>query len=648
MSTPHAAPVAPAAAPAGRGALWRSSLGRGLAVLGIIGLLAAPTAYLYHAVSSVEAAMQGEATRYAAFLNERLGAGGATPGPAQLESLAADPAVPGHAEGRRIVRDASGRILSDVGSVGQGPMFAVTVPVLLAQGQQIEVEVQRSSHPVLWRALGVGSLALVLGALIALVVVQGYRRGRGPAAAAASTQEHLPTLRPEVARHEGLLTRSAFVEQVRASIERAAQQGDECSIFHLDLDHFKMINGAVGQTWAEELLDKVALVVRERIDSLVLESDLPPAYIGAPGGDVFLIVVEKLPCNKQVTEAFARGVLDSLGSAFEVGPYQLYLSASIGVSHLAGRQVAAERLIREAELAKIFAKRQGAGSYAIHDSQMDVKADELDELGQRLRQALTRDEFLLYYQPKVHLATGVVTGVEALLRWQPEGEAMVMPDRFIPVLEETGLIVPVGAWVLREACRQVMAWRGRGMPPISVAVNVSARQLQQRCFVETVESVLKETGLEPRYLELELTETIFVDNANDNIRMLARLAELGVSLAIDDFGTGHSSLSYLSNFSPRTLKIDRSFLVEAQDGADNIAIARAIIALGHGMGLYVVAEGVETEAQADFLRGYGCDQMQGYLLSRPQSAEQMEQWLRARLKGLESLAETRRSTVLAG
>ena len=181
--------------------------------------------------------------------------------------------------------------------------------------------------------------------------------------------------------------------------------------------------------------------------------------------------------------------------------------------------------------------------------------------------------------------------MEALLRWQPEGKPLVMPDRFIPVLEETGLIVQAGAWVLQEACRQLMVWRSHGMPPIGVAVNVSARQLQSPGFVELVERVLKETRLEPRWLELELTETIFVDNASDNVRVLRRLADLGVSLAIDDFGTGHSSLSYLSNFSPRTLKIDRSFLSEAEDGSDNVVIARAIIALGHGMGLNVVAEG---------------------------------------------------------
>lgn len=603
-------------APASR----RNSLSRALAVLGIVGLLAVPTSWLFYKISAAERQMQHEAQAQVALLTGRLSAPDATPVPLPL-LLHNVPLAPPE-EGRRIVRDATGRVLSDLGHVEPGPVLAVSVPIMTAAGPLGEVEVVYSSRPLLWNVLGVGALTLVLGAAMALVAVQGYRRGRPDGVAGLSREQ----------RGNGLLSRHAFVDAVRASLVRSGRGHGECSVFHLDIDHFKMINTVVGQTWADSLLDQVAEVVGKRTDELLKEASLPPAVIGAPGGDVLLILVEKLPRSASVTEAFSRGVLDALGEAFEVGPYQLYLSASIGVSHRAGRDVTAERLIREAELAKIFAKGQGAGSYAIHDQAMDAEEGALEAMGQKLRHALANEEFLLYYQPKAHMVTGAITGVEALLRWQPAGQPMVMPDRFVPVLEETGLIVPVGAWVLREACRQVMEWRSRGMPPIHVAVNVSARQLRQRSFVDTVDAVLRETGLEARYLELELTESIFVDHAVDNLRMLTRLAEMGVSLAIDDFGTGHSSLSYLSNFSPRTLKIDRSFLVEAPDGADNCAIARAIIALGHGMGLHVVAEGVETEAQADFLRGYGCDQMQGYLLSRPQPPEKIEPWLRARVQ----------------
>lgn len=613
VSGPDSAPVK---APATR----RRAVVRALAVLGIVGLLAVPTSYLFYKISAVEQQMLLEAQSHARLLHDRLVSSDAPQ--AELASLVRSAHAGPPVEGRRVIHDASGKILSDIGHTEPGPVISVSVPVNTAAGRLAEVEIVRSSRPVLWNVLGVGALTLVLGAAMALVAVQGYRRG----------WPNGMTVLPEEQRDDGLLSRRAFMDAVRESLARSGRGEGECSVFHLDIDHFKMINTVVGQTWADRLLDQVAHVVRVRIDDLVKASSLPAAVIGAPGGDVLLVLVEKLPRSASVTEAFSRGVLDALGEAFEVGPYQLYLSASIGVSHRAGRDVSAERLVREAELAKIFAKGQGAGSYAIHDQAMDAEEGALDAMGQKLRHALANEEFLLHYQPKAHMVTGAITGVEALLRWQPADGPMVMPDRFVPVLEETGLIVPVGAWVLREACRQVMAWRSRGMPPIHVAVNVSARQLRQRSFVDTVEAVLHDTGLEAKYLELELTESIFVDNAADNLRVLTRLAEMGVSLAIDDFGTGHSSLSYLSNFSPRTLKIDRSFLVEAPDGNDNIAIARAIIALGHGMGLYVVAEGVETEAQAEFLRGHGCDQMQGYLLSRPQPPEKIEPWLRSRFQ----------------
>ena len=615
-------------------------------------LLAAPTAYFHYAWTSAAREMLETARADAEFLRERLLKQDVRARSSSADATDADEGgsstarsintllqqlPPMEFEGRQLVRDANGVILAQRGGVPHGPVFSVTTPLRGVPALRADIEVIRSSKPLLWHMLGVGSLVLVLGACIALVAVQGYRRTRGQGREVA---------RVSGLAEQGVLDRNAFIEGVRDALVRSERDGTECTLFHLDLDHFKMVNGAVGQSCADLLLEQVAKVIRVRIDALAREADLPPVLMGTPGGDVFLLLVEAMPRSAPVTEAFARGVLDALGNAFEVGPYQLYLSASVGASHRAGRAITAEKLIREAELAKIFAKNQGSGSYAIHDQNMDVQAEARDEMGQALRRALANEEFLLYYQPKVHTVTGVVTGVEALLRWQPEGKPMVMPDQFIPVLEETGLIVPAGAWVLREACNQVMTWRARGLPPVSVAVNVSARQLQQRGFVDTVASILKETGLEARYLELELTETIFVDNAGDNVRMLRRLADMGVSLAIDDFGTGHSSLSYLSNFSPRTLKIDRSFLSEAGDGSDNIAIARAIIALGHGMGMYVVAEGVETEAQVDFLRGYGCDQMQGYLLSKPLPADQLEQWLRARIQSQLSLNAARRAALV--
>ncbi|MDO4681809.1 MAG: bifunctional diguanylate cyclase/phosphodiesterase [Lautropia sp.] len=631
----------------------RGGMMRALAVLGILALLAAPTLYLYHAWTQLSDGMQTSARQYAAFLEERLKAAGSG-WQDQVATLGRDATILAGFEGRALVRDAQGRSLAVRGAAQSSPSFTVRTAFTLPSGEPAEVELRRGAQPVLWEILGVGSLALALGALIGLVTVQSLRRSRqqvtgadgGSSDGVSGLDAVVLTLRPETVRATGLLTRSAFAAQVRSALSESSGPSANCTVFHLDLDHFKSMNGMVGIAVADALLDQVAKAVQTRVASLTEEAGLSPAVISAPGGDVFLILVRDLPMAQNVVEAFARGVLESLSHVFEVGSRQLYISACIGISRQNGRELDAEVLMREAELAKCHAKRQGSGSYAIHDQEMEVIAQARDAMGYELRQALEQDEFQLYYQPKVHLVTGAVTGVEALLRWQPAGRQMVMPDQFVPVLEDTGLIVPAGAWVLRQACRQIMAWRERGMPPISIAVNVSARQLQQHGFVDTVEQVLAETGLEARYLELELTESIFIDNATDNVRVLSRLAALGVSLAIDDFGTGHSSLSYLRNFSPRTLKIDRSFLSDTSvDEADNIAIARAIIALGHGLGLHVVAEGVETEAQAEFLRGYGCDQMQGYLLSRPQSADMMEAWLWAHLKGRESLDSARRAVV---
>ena len=454
---------------------------RALAVLGIVALLAAPTAYFHYAWTSAEREMLETARADAEFLRERLlkqdvrarsSSADATDadegGSSTARSISAllQQLPPMEFEGRQLVRDANGVILAQRGGVPHGPVFSVTTPLRGVPALRADVEIIRSSKPLLWHMLGVGSLVLVLGASIALVAVQGYRRTRGQGREVA---------RVSGLAEQGVLDRNAFIEGVRDALVRSERDGTECTLFHLDLDHFKMVNGAVGQSCADLLLEQVAKVIRVRIDALAHEADLPPVLMGTPGGDVFLLLVQAMPRSAPVTEAFARGVLDALGNAFEVGPYQLYLSASVGASPRAGRAITAEKLIREAELAKIFAKNQGSGSYAIHDQNMDVQAEARDELGQALRRALANEEFLLYYQPKVHTVTGVVTGVEALLRWQPEGKPMVMPDQFIPALEETGLIVPAGAWVLREACNQVMTWRARGLPPVSVAVNVSAR-----------------------------------------------------------------------------------------------------------------------------------------------------------------------------
>ena len=357
---------------------------RALAVLGIVALLAAPTAYFHYAWTSAEREMLETARADAEFLRERLlkqdvrarsssadatdadegGSSTARSINALLQQL-----PPMDFEGRQMVRDANGVILAQRGGVPHGPVFSVTTPLRGVPALRADIEIIRSSKPLLWHMLGVGSLVLVLGACIALVAVQGYRRTRGQGREVA---------RVSGLAEQGVLDRNAFIEGVRDALVRSERDGTECTLFHLDLDHFKMVNGAVGQSCADLLLEQVAKVIRVRIDALAREADLPPVLMGTPGGDVFLLLVEAMPRSAPVTEAFARGVLDALGNAFEVGPYQLYLSASVGASHRAGRAITAEKLIREAELAKIFAKNQGSGSYAIHDQNMDVQAEARD------------------------------------------------------------------------------------------------------------------------------------------------------------------------------------------------------------------------------------------------------------------------------
>jgi EAL domain-containing protein (putative c-di-GMP-specific phosphodiesterase class I) len=243
-----------------------------------------------------------------------------------------------------------------------------------------------------------------------------------------------------------------------------------------------------------------------------------------------------------------------------------------------------------------------------------------------LRHALERKEFVLHYQPKAELGSGRITGVEALLRWQPEGQPMVGPDQFIPVLEETGLIMAVGAWVLREACAQAVAWQQQGLPPIDLAVNLSARQFRQANLVGEVAGILASTGLDAKRLEVELTESLLIDDSEVVRNIMQGLGGLGVRIAIDDFGTGESSLRYLKRFNVDTLKIDRSFVKDTPDDVEDSAITAAVIALGQSLGLNVVAEGVETQAQVDFLKSKGCHQYQGYLLSRPLTAEAFARW----------------------
>jgi EAL domain-containing protein (putative c-di-GMP-specific phosphodiesterase class I) len=309
-----------------------------------------------------------------------------------------------------------------------------------------------------------------------------------------------------------------------------------------------------------------------------------------------------------------------------VGEHELFISASIGITLFTADDTDLDGLIKQADLAMYRSKELGRDTYCFFDEKLNQQAGQRHQMEMGLRHALERKEFVLHYQPKAELGSGRITGVEALLRWQPEGQPMVGPDQFIPVLEETGLIMAVGAWVLREACAQAVAWQQQGLPPIDLAVNLSARQFRQANLVGEVAGILASTGLDAKRLEVELTESLLIDDSEVVRNIMQGLGGLGVRIAIDDFGTGESSLRYLKRFNVDTLKIDRSFVKDTPDDVEDSAITAAVIALGQSLGLNVVAEGVETQAQVDFLKSKGCHQYQGYLLSRPLTAEAFARW----------------------
>ncbi len=428
----------------------------------------------------------------------------------------------------------------------------------------------------------------------------------------------------------GLPNRSLFRDRLQHAMARARRTGQPLALMFLDIDRFKNINDSLGHDIGDRLLMAVAAVLAGCVrdsDSLGHGGEAAVAdAVFRLGGDEFMILAEDMG-GTDAAAAIAQRILQALAGPFTVDEHELFISASIGITLHAGDGVDLDGLIKQADIAMYRSKELGRDTYCFFDETMNQAVSRRHQMEVRLRHALERNEFVLHYQPKADLGTGRVVGVEALLRWQPAGQALVAPDQFISILEETGLIVPVGAWVLHEACRQVMQWQAEGMRPLRLAVNLSARQFRHQDLVGQIAAVLARTGLDPVHLEVELTESLLIDDSEPVVRIMAGLAALGVSIAIDDFGTGHSSLRYLKRFNVNTLKIDRSFVQDTPDDAEDSAIATAVIALGHGLGLHVVAEGVETPRQVDFLRSRGCDEFQGFLLSRPLAAQAFADWL---------------------
>jgi diguanylate cyclase (GGDEF)-like protein len=391
----------------------------------------------------------------------------------------------------------------------------------------------------------------------------------------------------------------------------------------LDLDQFKRINDTFGHRIGDNLLKAVA----ECLKCCMRESDTIARF----GGDEFMVLLPEV-LHEQDAVTVAEKMLEALRQPLMLGDRELFISSSIGISLYPSDGSDSETLIKNADTAMYHSKKQGRNNYQLYRSLMNDMAFERLTLENSLRKALQKDEFLVYYQPQINLHTGEIIGMEALVRWQHPELGMVPPIKFIPLAEDTGLIIPLGEWVLRAACVQNKAWQLAGYPHIRVAVNLSMLQFKQPDIVETIIRVLQETGLDPRYLEVEITETMLMDNPDATLGKLKQLKAMGIRISLDDFGTGYSSLNYLKRLSIDTLKIDQSFVRDIASDADDRAIVNSIIHLAHSMNLRVIAEGVETMEQLNVLRSHQCDEIQGYLIGYPLPAEDVEHLMRSKFR----------------
>ena len=430
-----------------------------------------------------------------------------------------------------------------------------------------------------------------------------------------------------LAHHDSLTNlpnRLLLQDRLEQAILQSRRVGNHTAVLLLNLDRFKTINDSLGHDLGDGLLQQVA----HRCLAVVRETDT----VSRPGSDEFVLVVPEVE-HPQDAALVARKLLQTVSRPYLLGDHEITVTASIGIAIYDGDGLTPAELLRNADAAMYRAKADGRNAFQFYSADMNSASLGDLLLENQLRGALERDELELHYQPKVCASTGRLVGAEALLRWRHPDLGLIAPGRFVPVAEESGLIVPIGEWVMREACRQLQVWRDAGMMPVPVAVNLAAHQFSQRKLTSLVEEVLKENRLPPSLLGLELTETMLMRDVACTIDTLNILQDMGIDLSIDDFGTGYSSLSYLKQFRVNVLKIDRSFVNDIHRENTDGKIAAAVIALAHSLGMKVVAEGVETEAQREFLLAHGCDQFQGYLFGRPMAAVDFEKALTARRLG---------------
>lgn len=455
-------------------------------------------------------------------------------------------------------------------------------------------------------------LILLVTLSVAYVVLRKLRREIQDAEIRLAQQAHFDGV-------TGLPNRNAFNAMLSHVIGRAKRDAGAFALIYLDLDNFKLINDTMGHAAGDQLL----YMVGERMGVQLREGD----SIYRLGGDEFTIIAD--PCtDSTAAAALAERLTQALYAPFMVFGEQVHVTISIGISMYPIDASNVDTLVRNADTAMYHAKELGKNNFQFFSAFMEERARTRMALEKAMRGALEQEEFFLLYQPLVDLNDGRFVGCEALLRWQSSDRGRVAPDDFIPLAEETGFIVPLGEHVLRQACQQIKSWNEKGLGDIHINVNLSGRQLYEANFTRLIRDLVRETGIDPGWLELEITESMLMENIDQVIQRLHELRSLGVSLTIDDFGTGYSSMSYLKRLPVSKLKIDQSFVHDIAVDKDAAAIASAIIALGHSLGLSVVAEGVETKAQVDILRRIGCDMAQGYYFGHPVDAGGVEAVMR--------------------
>ncbi len=471
----------------------------------------------------------------------------------------------------------------------------------------------RPDMPLQWSFLD-----LLVHSLIGLGMIAALLEDEREAASIAADQvEHL-------AYHDamtGLPNRPLFMDRLIIALAQANRANQKLAVLFLDLDRFKNINDSLGHTVGDTLLKSAA----ERVRRCVREGDTVARF----GGDEFTLLIPRIEKVEDAAK-IANKIIETLKIPFQVGGLDLFITTSIGVAIFPPDGSDPETLVRNADTAMYRAKDQGRDNYQLYAPDMNAQAAERLGLENELRRAVRQNEMLLHYQPILDAASGAVVGLEALIRWQHPERGLLPPAHFISIAEVSGLIVPIGEWVIRTACRQVRQWQKKLDFPFTIAVNLSARQFQHADLVSQIRSAVIDTGIDPSSLEVEITESSAMQNAENTLFKLRELKSLGIRIAMDDFGTGYSSLNYLKQFPIDTLKLDQSFVKDVMTDARDAAIVGAVISMSHRLGLKVVGEGVETPAQHEYLRREGCDFVQGYLFSHPKPPDEIEMLLRSR------------------